>query len=158
MILAVFSMKSFASNRIRIAILCLALVLKKSHYFVSGLTLTPATTPEEIIQSQLSSLQEDDMTGVFDFASPANRERVGGDVNRFGEMVRSGPYKYLISHTKADILLYSQMGQSKQYLVRVIPSGLSGRPSIHEYWWSLSRVRTGPTAGCYMVDAVIPNA
>lgn len=137
--------------------LTMMILLNSSLPTVSCLTLTPSTTPEQIIESQLTALQKGDMPGVFYFASPANKERVGGDVEQFSSMVRSGPYRYLIHHTKADVLMYSQMVQSKQYLVRVIPSGYPNN-SIQEYWWSLSRVRTGPTAGCYMVDAVIPNA
>jgi len=32
------------------------------------------------------------------------------------------------------------------------------RNKISEYWWSLSRSKSGPAAGSYMVDAVIPNS
>lgn len=121
-------------------------------------TLTPSTTPEQIVQSQLSALQNNDMSGVYEFASPANKQRTG-DVNTFGQMVRTGPYKYLVGHKKADILLTSNMAASKQYLVRVVPTVEAGKPTrIVEYWWSLSRCKSGPHKDCYMVDAVIPNA
>jgi hypothetical protein len=80
-----------------------------------------------------------------------------GSVERFGQMVRSGQYKNLIGHQKADILLSSNMAASKQFLVRVIPKEYPSKGGIYEYWWSLSRCRTGPNTGCYMVDAVIPN-
>lgn len=122
---------------------------------VLALTLTPSTAPEQIIKSQLKALQHNDMTGVFQFASPGNKAQVGGDINRFGEMVRSGPYQFLIGHSNAELLLESSMARSKQFLVRIT----SDNESIHEYWWSLSRCNIeGPSAGCYMVDAVIPNA
>lgn len=120
--------------------------------------LSPATSPEQIVLSQLLSLQKDDMNGVYEFASPANKQRTG-DVKTFGQMVRSGPYKYLVGHKKADILLASTIADSMQYLVRVVPSDNSENSSkrVVEYWWSLSRCNAGPQAGCYLVDAVIPN-
>ena len=33
----------------------------------------------------------------------------------------------------------------------------TNRIKIFEYWWSLSRTKTGDYPGSYMVDAVIPN-
>lgn len=117
--------------------------------------LTPATSPEKIVLQQLESLQKDDMEGVYEFASPNNKLQTGS-VDQFGQMVRGGPYKYLIGHRKAEILIASNMAASKQYLVRVFPSE-RGESKVMEYWWSLSRCKTGPYVGCYMVDAVIPN-
>jgi hypothetical protein len=109
--------------------------------------LSPSTTPEHIVLSQLSALQKDDMPGVYEFASPANKQRTG-DVNTFGQMVRTGPYKYLVGHKKADILLESNMAASKQYLVRVIPSNTEEKSNkIVEYWWSLSRCTSGSYKG-----------
>jgi hypothetical protein len=126
---------------------------------VSSLMLTPSTTPEQIIQSQLAAFQQNDMPGVFRFASPRNKAQFGGDVNRFENMINRGPYQILVNHSKAEILLQSSLAQSQQYLVRVIPADYPRKASIQEYWWSLSRCRAqGPDAGCYMVDAVLPNA
>lgn len=124
-------------------------------------SLSPSTPPMDVVLSQLTALQKNDMSGVYEFASPANKQRTG-DVNTFSQMVRSGPYKYLVGHKKADVLLESNMAASKQYLVRVIPTNINndGNAKISkvvEYWWSLSRCPNGPNAGCYMVDAVIPN-
>ena len=130
--------------------------------------LGPSSTPEQVIESQLSALQVQDMAGVFQFASPANRQNVNNDVEKFGHMVRSGPYKHLLGHERADIMLQSSLGLSKQYLVRVITDQTKmndddkeeekkKKKKIVEYWWSLSRSTDGPNAGCYMVDAVIPN-
>jgi len=119
--------------------------------------LSPATKPEDIILAQLSSLRNADMAGVYAFASPANKQQTG-DVHKFGEMVRSGPYRYLVGHKRADILMSSTVGASKQYLVRVVALDTnSSSKKIKEYWWSLSRCRTGSFEGCYMVDAVLPN-
>ena len=78
------------------------------------------------------------------------------------------------------------MAESRQYLVRVTSLSTSGqkpsssaldsdldgddddddetslskdvgRNKILEYWWSLSRCKSGEFTGSYMVDAVIPN-
>ena len=77
------------------------------------------------------------------------------------------------------------MAESRQFLVRVISSldtassspldlnqddidyddeeGESGlrqsapQKKVLEYWWSLSRCKTGEFSGSYMVDAVIPD-
>ncbi|KAL3931379.1 MAG: hypothetical protein SGARI_004222 [Bacillariaceae sp.] len=94
------------------------------------------------------------MDQVYLFASPPNKERTG-DVARFGQMVRSGPYKPLVQHQKSLIVLESAMAKSRQFLVRIVPSNESGR--VVEYWWSLSRCNAGEFRGSYMVDAVIPN-
>lgn len=99
------------------------------------------------------------MLGVYEYASPNNKKRTG-DIATFAQMVRVGPYKYLIGHKKADILLTSTIAASKQYFVRVFPAEDKDEKSskkVVEYWWSLSRCTTGPHTGCYMVDAVIPN-
>ena len=92
--------------------------------------------------------------------------------------------RYLVGHTRSEILLESKMAESLQYLVRVTSSldtassspldlnqdnndeddeGESGvresvaQKKVLEYWWSLSRCKTGEFSGSYMVDAVIPN-
>ena len=88
-----------------------------------------------------------------------------------------------MGHTRSEILLESKMAESRQYLVRVTSSldtassspldfnrddndeeeGESGlresvaQKKVLEYWWSLSRCKTGEFSGSYMVDAVIPN-
>jgi Domain of unknown function (DUF4864) len=121
-------------------------------------TLAPSTKPEEVILAQLSSLRKDDMAGVYEYASPENKQQTG-DLKRFDEMIRVGHYKYLIGHVRADILLASHLGVSKQYLVRILTTDDANSTSkkVKEYWWCLSRCRTGVYIGCYMVDAVIPN-
>lgn len=139
-------------NPISLAPLVVLINLLFSSFSVKAFSLTPSTSPEQIIESQLVALQQDDMPGVYEFASPNNKAQVG-TLERFGQMVRSGPYKKLIGHQKADILLSSKMAKSKQYLVRVIPKEYP-KGGITEFWWSLSRSNNG----CYMVDAVIPNS
>jgi hypothetical protein len=152
--LGFFEMRSSTNTRRFLFLAILLLDFSLRTYQIFALTLTPSTAPEQIIKSQLAALQKDDMTEVFQYASPGNKAQVGGDVNRFAQMVKSGPYQFLIGHSKAELLLESSMFKSKQYLVRVVSEDVK----IHEYWWSLSRCNIeGPWLGCYMVDAVIPN-
>jgi hypothetical protein len=97
-----------------------------------ALSLTPATTPIQVVTSQLEYLKENDMNGVFQYASPNNKKNVGGSVLKFGDMVRSGPYKYLVSHKEATILLtYTSKFRPDNWqgLVRVIPSSITPPPA-----------------------------
>lgn len=123
----------------------------------SAFQLSPSTPPQDVIQQQLQALQQDDMAQVYQLASPNNKERTGGDVARFGQMVRSGPYRHLVKHQKSTILLESTMVASQQFLVRIVPRDYEESGRIVEYWWSLSRCQRGEFPGSYMVDAVIPN-
>ena len=163
----------------------------------SAFQLTPSTPPDIVIERQLEALRDDDIGAVYAFASPANKAQ-SGDVANFSRMVRSGPYRcvtgrhapggaggvrraqpltraaalprrYLVGHSRSDILLETKIAASRQFLVRVKwtpPSesdddeaGESSPRSdkVREYWWSLSRSKTGEFAGSYMVDAVIPT-
>lgn len=127
---------------------------------VAAFALTPKTPPQDVLQQQLTALQDDDITAVYQLASPNNKQNVG-TLQRFEEMVRGGPYRHLVGHAKSQILLESDMVQSKQYLVRVVPKnyqqGDTKNGQIYDYWWSLSRCRGGPYDGSYMVDAVFPD-
>mmetsp|Transcript_52266 Transcript_52266/g.56674 ORF Transcript_52266/g.56674 Transcript_52266/m.56674 type:complete len:219 (+) Transcript_52266:76-732(+) len=145
-------------------------------------SLTPHTLPIDILERQLTALQLGDMIGAYRLASPANQAGSGNNVTNFGNMVRAPPYGPLVRHKKAQILLQSRMFDSQQFLVRVVSSSSSpdleeeeededeesacSSPQkkrrkttnkVSEYWWSLSRSNSGPAAGSYMVDAVIPN-
>ena len=123
-----------------------------------ALALTPAMTPQQVVQRQLSALQQDDMRQVFFYASPNNKANVGGSIERFGSMVRSGPYKYLIHHKQADVLMTVSSNPDRwRGLVRVVCSDGSDKETT-EFWWLLSRCQGGDYPGCFMVDAVIPNA
>jgi Domain of unknown function (DUF4864) len=148
-----------ACARLRFLVVLLLLTLFSSDLFHNGcraFQLTPSTPPQEIIQQQLQALQQDDMASVYQLASPNNKERTV-DVTRFGQMVRSGPYKHLVRHIRSTVLLESNMAASQQFLVRIVPRDYEESGRIVEYWWSLSRCNGGEYAGSYMVDAVIPN-
>lgn len=154
-------------------------LLLPTTFSLSIFSLSPQTTPEEIVTAQLTSLQQDDMQGVFDFASPSNKANVNNDLDAFDRMVRQGAYGYLVGHEQADILLTMKAPTMNiwQGLVRVVPAEKEERKSddedddeeepmvqsnlpeepTKEYWWTLSRCTTGIHKGCYMVDAVMPN-
>ena len=136
-----------------------------------ALILSPQTSPESIVQTQLLALQKDDIEEVFKYASPKNKELTGPS-ERFGAMVRRPPYHYLVNHKKAEILITSETSfrddrSSWSCLVRVIPSSNTSRGNmldsdkqetskVVEYWWLLSRCASGPYKSCYMVDSVLP--
>ncbi|CAB9499077.1 expressed unknown protein [Seminavis robusta] len=143
-----------------LALLLCVLVLDLHIRVCSGLTifsLSPQTTPEEVVSAQLLALQRDDMLGVFDFASPLNKANVNNDLNVFDRMVRSGVYEYLVKHQESTILLTMRTPSANKWhgLVRV--STQDSKSLTKEYWWSVSRCKAGPHKGCFMVDAVKPN-
>jgi hypothetical protein len=125
-----------------------------------GLSLSPITPPEQIVAWQLQALQADNMKDVFDYASPNNQANAGNSLERFSSMVRSGPYKPLIHHASADILL-TRVTPDVQWLglVRVVgrQDEKKSEQQVSEFWWLLSKCDKGEFVGCYMVDAVIPH-
>mmetsp|Transcript_646 Transcript_646/g.1432 ORF Transcript_646/g.1432 Transcript_646/m.1432 type:complete len:184 (+) Transcript_646:156-707(+) len=146
-----------------------SLIATASFTFCESFQLSPSTAPGEIIERQLAALRDDDIGAVYKFASPANKEHIGSATD-FAKMVRSGPYRYLLGHSRSEILLESKLSASHQFLVRVITSSSifeedkdrsypqdTNGGKVVEYWWSLSRCNKGEFTGSYMVDAVIPN-
>mmetsp|Transcript_29594 Transcript_29594/g.45185 ORF Transcript_29594/g.45185 Transcript_29594/m.45185 type:complete len:217 (-) Transcript_29594:212-862(-) len=61
-------------------------------------------TPLDIVNFQLSALQDDDIYTVFKYASPANKAATG-PWQRFGTMVHQEPYSILVGHDRAEVLL-----------------------------------------------------
>eukprot|EP00535_Pseudo-nitzschia_heimii_P001618 CAMPEP_0197188328 /NCGR_PEP_ID=MMETSP1423-20130617/17625_1 /TAXON_ID=476441 /ORGANISM="Pseudo-nitzschia heimii, Strain UNC1101" /LENGTH=102 /DNA_ID=CAMNT_0042640131 /DNA_START=1 /DNA_END=306 /DNA_ORIENTATION=- len=85
----------------------------------SAFRLSPSTPPGDVIERQLAALRDNDLERVYEFASPGNKAQTGGDVDSFSRMVRSGPYRYLLGHSRSDVLIESKMASSRQFLVRV---------------------------------------
>jgi len=158
----------------RVSFLCLfrLFVLHSSSSFVQAiqLLLTPSTTPEQIITTQLEALQKESLSDVYALASPTNKQQVGS-IENFERMIRNHPYyNALLQHERSTILLESAVGtRTKQYLVRVKvkdnnnntgddKSGRAGGALLKDFWWSLSRVSipSHPQHDCFMVDAVLP--
>lgn len=138
-------------------------------------SLTPQTQPESIVEWQLASLKADDLQQTFQYSSPANRA-ITGPWTRFAAMVRTPAYVDLINHARSEIVMtvHTPDDQRWRCLVRVWPQH-DPRGEPKEYWWALSRTKeekgtvdgfrnggfvTAETeifAGCFMVDAVVPN-
>ena len=138
-------------------------------------TLTPLTEPESIVEWQLASLKADDLQQTFQYASPKNRA-ITGPWTRFAAMVRTPAYVDLISHARSEIVMtvHTPDDQHWRCLVRIWPRD-DPRGDPKEYWWALSRTKeeegtvdgfrsggfvpaeTEIFAGCFMVDAVVPN-
>lgn len=88
-------------------------------------------TPLDIVNFQLSALQDDDMYTVFKYASPSNKAATG-PWQRFSNMVRQEPYGILVGHDRAEVLLEwkesppsRQLGSSYKCVVRVWSSSFS---------------------------------
>ena len=148
-----------------VVVICLLTWLLPMCHGLTIFSLSPQTTPEEIVSAQLVALQKDDMQTVFDFASPGNKANVHDDVRIFDRMVRSSVYVYLLRHETAEILMtatYPNKNEQWQGLVRVLPNNIINNNSpaaeVKEYWWVLSRCKTGPHKECFMVDADMPNS
>mmetsp|Transcript_10743 Transcript_10743/g.29640 ORF Transcript_10743/g.29640 Transcript_10743/m.29640 type:complete len:311 (-) Transcript_10743:64-996(-) len=152
----------------------------------TALQLTPQTTPESVVRSQLDALQIDDIYEVFKYASPSNKAMTG-PWQRFSEMVRSPPYHHLVGHARANVVLEVRSKMAPDCwggLVQVLPPFIeqasddadidsdsnSNGDGVNsstmttaatsrsvEFWWYLSRCTEGPYAGCYMVDSVKPK-
>jgi len=138
-------------------------------------TITPTTKPESIVEWQLASLKADDLQQTFQYASPANRA-ITGPWTRFAAMVKTPAYVDLINHARSEIVMTFHTPDDQQWrcLVRIWPQH-DPRGDPKEYWWALSRTKeekgtvdgfrsggfvpaeTEIFAGCFMVDAVVPN-
>lgn len=152
-------MKNATRTLALLPLLLVAVLMQAARcYSLSIFSLTPLTTPEEIVLAQLVALQKDDMQLVFDFASVGNKAGFQNDLETFDRMVRSatGPYKFLLRHQEAEILLFMKTPSDRwQGLVRVSPQGKDS--ALKEYFWTLSRCTEGKYKGCFFVDSVIPR-
>ena len=112
--------------------------------------------PAEVVRLQLSGLSDTSASGVgilqcYCFASPANRA-ITGPLDRFGRMVRQGPYQCM-ARPRALLVgrpLYD--GEVARVLVTVVAedSGVSA------FTFVLSRQESGPFQDCWMTETVLP--
>ena len=159
------------------------LLFAKACHSLTLASLSVTTTPEEIVEAQLASLQKGDTVGVFAFASPGNKANVNNDQQMFDSMVRQPVYLPLINHKESNLLLTTSSSRDSSRsiwkgLVRVVPQE---QPRIKdeeddddeddvillekkkmnypttEFWWIMSRCNSGLHKGCFMVDAVMPH-
>ena len=133
---------------------------------------SPALTPIQVVEAQLSALQRGDIKGCFAFASPSNRAATG-PWQRFEVLVRQTPaYAPLVGSTRWAVVGALPTGErSFRCRVRVWPAGSSSAPfavavPVLDYDWMLSKQGAGTSypdsvgdvADCWMTDAVMPDA
>ena len=125
---------------------------------------SPDLTPLQVVSSQLTALQRNNVQRAFEFASP-NNKKVTGPWQRFEMMVRQTPaYSPLVCCSKFEVVGALPMGPSKYQLrARVWPAGGSSAPyavaaPVVDYDWVLTQQEGGAEDGCWMVDSVMPDA
>ncbi len=114
---------------------------------------SPALTPQQVVQFQLTALQQasdDGISATFRFASPANRN-ITGPVARFSRLFESPQYKPMTSNRGNEIRLISNDGSTAELLAGVV--GQDGQ--LHWYTFRLSRQSQSPYEDCWMTDAVL---
>ena len=133
-------------------------------------------TPIQVVEAQLAALQRGDVEVCFRFASP-NNKRATGPWQRFELMVRQTPaYAPLVGCKEFAVVGAIPVGtEGYRCRVRVWPAagatmprlsldddGMPIAPPVLDYDWQLSQQPDDSidytTAGCWMVDAVMPDA
>lgn len=141
-------------------VLALVWALAVPSFGVSAATSTapwPAPDPRweasDVVRFQLEALRDNgpDEAGIkrcFAFASPENK-RLTGPVERFGAMIRRGPYRLMLNFRDATYHPIELRGA--RALQRVT---LAGTTRAVTYIFELSKQTAGPCLGCWMTDSV----
>jgi hypothetical protein len=113
--------------------------------------------PEEVVRLQLAGLSDPKPDGVgilqcYAFASPANRA-VTGPLDRFGKMVRQGPYECM---ARPRALLVGRP-QLDERIARVLVTVIDEQDRIHAFTFVLTRQQEAPFQDCWMTEAVLPS-
>lgn len=114
---------------------------------------TPALTPQQVVDFQLTALGQDNDDGIsatFRFASPANRSMTG-PLSRFSRLFDSPQYQPMLNNKGTEIKLVSSDGFKAELLAGVVDE--SG--DLHWYRFRLSRQTEAPYENCWMTDAVM---
>jgi hypothetical protein len=116
----------------------------------------PDLAPEEVVKLQLAGLSDQKSDGVgilqcYCFASPANRA-VTGPLERFGRIVRQGPYQCL---ARPRALLVGRP-QIEREAARVLVTLVDEQTVVRAFTFVLARQHDGPLQGCWMTDGVFP--
>jgi hypothetical protein len=125
---------------------------------LSGVVLpSPSLLPEQVVRLQLAGLRDVRADGVgvlqcFVLASPGNRA-VTGPLERFGKMVRQGPFMCMANPRAA---LVGRPDVARQ-TARVVVTIVDQRDRIHAFTFILGRQATAPFADCWMTEAVWPS-
>ena len=117
---------------------------------------TPSLSPEEVVRLQLAGLSNPSANGVgvmqcFCLASPANRS-VTGPLERFGEIVRSGPFQCMTRPRGMLIGRPFEHDGTAKLIVTIIDE----QHEIHAFAFFLSKQDAAPFKDCWMTNAVLP--
>lgn len=115
----------------------------------------PALPPEEVVRLQLAGLSDPKADGVgilqcFCLASPGNRI-VTGPLERFGQMVRSGPYQCM---ARPRAVLVGRP-QSADDVARLLVTIIDEQYDVHAFAFILGRQKQSPLKDCWMTEAVL---
>ncbi len=115
-------------------------------------------TPEEVVVSQLSALQNNDepiedhgIVVAFAFASPSNKLTTG-PLQRFGQMIKSPVYSSMINCSTYKVSKHFIDYNEAQFFVKIE----NNNGLIQDYIFELSKQVDGECNGCWMTEAVIP--
>jgi hypothetical protein len=116
----------------------------------------PDLAPDEVVRLQLGGLSDPQADGVgilqcYCFASPSNRA-ITGPLERFGRMVRQGPYRCL---TRPRALLVGQP-QYGDRVARLLVTVIDHHSSVQAFMFVLTRQQASPFEDCWMTEAVLP--
>ena len=120
---------------------------------LQGPTPDPALAPDQIVRIQLQALREnndadDGIAVCFRFASPNNQSNTG-PVDRFGQMIKMGPYRLMLDYYDAHYAEIEIRNNKARQLVT-----LKGTRETITYAFYLSRQILENCNGCWMTDAV----
>jgi hypothetical protein len=132
--------------------------------FAQGLVLSPNTLPEHVVQAHLQALKRSDFKTAFQLSSPELIDECPWP--SFVGMISEPPFKPIVGHSKADVLMTIQHKEDSVIccLVRIVPSKKGKEKSriiqqpCLQYWWELSKqYQDGPFDGCWMIDSILPD-
>jgi hypothetical protein len=124
---------------------------------VDDLTPKPELTPQQVVEYQLTVLQQNDQptpdAGIekaFRFASPANQKSTG-PISHFISMVHSSSYAALLNAKEATVTRVQVEDREAKILTRIVSA--SGSETF--YLFLLSKQPQGEEANCWLTDGVI---
>jgi hypothetical protein len=124
---------------------------------VADLTPRPELTPRQVVEYQLTVLQQNDQptpdAGIqkaFRFASPAN-QKITGPISHFISMVHSASYAALLNAKEASVTRVLVEDREAKILARIVST--SGSEMF--YLFILSKQSQGEETNCWLTDGVI---
>lgn len=119
----------------------------------------PDLHPQMVVKFQLQALQQNDNpvpnAGIrlaYEFASPGNRESIGGFGN-FVDMIHQG-YSALLNHSDFELEPIKIAGDHAVQHINLVDSD----GTAHNYVWILRRQDEGNYADCWLTDSVVELA